>query len=48
MICEECNRDDGRNWRIRYTTGDAEDLVLCNDCKNSFADGTFVTDIQME
>ena len=43
--CHECEQDEAREVQVRYTTGSAETLELCDSCATQFENGGLVMEV---
>lgn len=45
MDCGECSDNQGERVSVEYTDGTTETIALCETCREQFADGDLVSDI---
>ena len=46
MDCRECTENQGELVSVEYTDGTTESIRLCGTCREQYADGDLVSDIE--
>lgn len=46
MDCGECHENQGELVSVEYTDGTTETIALCETCRERFAEGDLVSDIE--
>lgn len=46
MDCRECTEKQGEPVSVEYTDGTTETIPLCETCREQYADGDLVSDIE--
>lgn len=46
MDCSECNSDTGDRVKVVYTDDAAEEIVLCDDCREQFTDAQLIDEVE--
>lgn len=47
MDCSECGDEQSARVAVEYSTGSAEELRLCADCRAAYRDGELVADVSV-
>lgn len=46
MNCSECDSDTGERVKVVYTDDAAEEIVLCDGCREQFTDAQLIDDVE--
>ena len=46
MECIECDSDTGELVTVEYTDDAAEEVVLCDDCREEFTDAELINEVE--
>lgn len=47
MDCSECDSDAGERVEVVYTDDAAEEIVLCDDCREQFTDAQLIDEVEV-